>query len=146
MEYKPRRSGPGAFAHDNPDVAAEFEDLGLEADHLSQFFAAGRDSEFLFVESIAFLFEDEAAAAGSVEPLKEANLDNLAPADEIEAPADLGDQAFGIHGDFDGFPVYSFGWRVGDAVQVVTVAPNGKNPSPASTLALAEQLAAQADG
>ena len=145
MEYQPQRSGPGAFTHggENQQVAARLEELGLEANYSSQFFATSRDSELTFVESLVFLFEDEEAATAAVDQVKKEDLANLEPSEEIEAP-ELGEQAFGVLGDFDGYPVYSYGWRVGDVIQLLTVAPNGENPSPDSTLELAEQLVSQA--
>jgi hypothetical protein len=92
-----------------------------------------------------FLFEDELAAADAVDEVKREDLDNLSPSAEIDAP-DLGEQPFGIKGDFDGYTTYSYGWRVGDAVQLLTVAPNGDSPSPDGTLELAAQLAVLAEG
>jgi hypothetical protein len=155
MEYQPESSGQGAFTRDQQEEAeeegdrsglelvAELEELGLEDDFVSQFFATSRDAEISFVESTSFLFEDEAGAEEAVPVVTEANADNLESAEEIDPP-DLGDEAFGVQGEFDGFPVYSFGWRVGDVIQVVGVAPGDPKAGPESTIELAEQLEAKA--
>ena len=155
MEYQRDSSGLNAFTADQLEEAeeegdrsgvqlvADLEQLGLAADHASQFFPTSRDSELSFVEGLVFLFADADAAEEAVDVLREADAENLAPADEIDAP-DLGEQAFGWKGEFDGFPVYSFGWRVGDVIELVSVAPGDENAGPESTIALAEQLEAKA--
>jgi hypothetical protein len=145
MDHQPRRSGAGAFTRgeENREIGARLERFGLEGDYVSQFFATSRDSKLGFVESVALLFEDASSAGAAVEPVNVAYVEFLA-AKEIDAPA-LGEQAFGVLGDFDGHPVYAFGWRVGDAIQLVTAAPNGKNPGPGRALALGQRLAAKAD-
>jgi hypothetical protein len=155
MEYQRDSSGLNAFTADQLEEAeeegdrsgvqfvAELEQLGLEADHASQFFAFERGSELSFVEGIVFLFADAESAEGAIDAVREANEDNLAPAEEIDAP-DLGEQAFGLLGEFEGFPVYSFGWRVGDVIELVSVAPGDENAGPESTIELAEQLEAKA--
>ena len=147
MDYQPQRSGYGAFTggEENREIAARLQELGLEEDYVAQFFAASRDSELGFVESTTLLFEDEISATVAVEKVSREYADFIAPAEEIDPPA-LGEQPFGILGDFDGFPVYVFGWRVGDAVQIATVAPNGDESDSDPALELAKQLAAKADG
>lgn len=155
MEYQSDSSGQGAFARDQREEAeeegdrsgvelvADLEELGLEDDYVSQFFATTRDAEISFVESTAFVFEDEAGAREAVPVLTQANADNLESPQEIDPP-ELGEEPFGVRGEFDGFPVYSFGWRVGDVIQVVGVAPGDPNASPESAIELAEQLEAKA--
>lgn len=155
MDYQPDSSGQGAFARDQQEEAEEegdrsgielvanLNELGLEDDYVSQFFATSRDAEVSFVESTAFLFEDEAGAREAVPVLTQANADNLESPEEIDPP-ELGEEAFGVRGEFDGFPVYSFGWRVGDVIQIVGVAPGGPKAGPESAIELAEQLEAKA--
>ena len=155
MEHQPDSSGQGAGARDQQEEAEEegdrsglelvgkLEDLGLEDDYVSQFFATSRDAELSFVESTTFLFEDEESAEEAVPVLTQANADNLESPEEIDPP-DLGDEPFGVRGEFDGFPVYSFGWRVGDVIQIVGVAPGDPKAGPESTIELAEQLEAKA--
>ena len=155
MEYQPDSSGQGAFARDQQEEAegeddrsgvelvASLEELGLEDDYVSQFFATTRDAEVSFVESTAFLFEDEAGAQEAVPVLTQANADNLESSEETDPP-DLGEEPFGVRGEFDGFPVYSFGWRVGDVVQIVGVAPGDPKAGPESAIELATQLEAKA--
>ena len=145
MDYQPQRSGYGAFSggEENREIAARLTALGLEEDYAAQFFATSRDSELGFVESTTLLFEDESSAAAAVDKVSEEYADFIAPAEEIDPP-DFGEQPFGILGDFDGFPVYALGWRVGDVLQIVTVAPNGPDPSPHTALELAQMLAAKA--
>ena len=144
MEYQPNRSGAGAFTKvgENRAVAARLEKLGLESNYVSQFFATNRDSKLLFVESLVLLFKDQAAAQAAVSQLEREDLDNLDASKTIEAP-DLGEQAFAVRGKFDGYTTYSYGWRNGDALFLLTVAPNGKKPGPRSTLRLAAQLEAK---
>ena len=155
MEYQPDSSGPGAFSRNQEEEAEEeggsglellarLNELGLEEDYVSQFFAANRDAELGFVESISFLFEDEEGAEDAVGTVREANARNVKPAEEIEAP-ELGEQAFGLRGEFDGFLVYSYGWRVGDVIQIASVSPADQDAGPQSTLELAEQLEAKAE-
>lgn len=156
MEYQPDSSGPGAFAEDQAEEAKEegersglelvehLESLGLEADYVSQFFATSRDSDLFFVESTSFLFEDEEGAEAAVDLVSDANADNISPAEAIEPP-DLGEQPFGARGEFDGFLTYSVGWRIGDVIQVLGVAPGNQHAGPESTLRLAEQLGAKAE-
>ena len=155
MEYQPDSSGQGAFARDQQAEAKEegdrsglklvasLDELGLEDDYVSQFFATTRDAEISFVESTAFLFEDEVGAEQAVPVLAQANADNLESAEEIDPP-ELGAEPFGVRGEFDGFPVYSFGWRVDDVVQIVGVAPGDPKAGPESAIELAEQLEAKA--
>jgi len=155
MEYQPESSGLGAFSADQEEEAEEegdrsglellkrLEEAGLEADYASQFFATRRDSELAFVESIAFLFEDEEGAAEAVETVAEGAARNTAPAHEIDPPP-VGEQAFGIQGKFDRFRTYTFGWRVGDVIQLFTVAPGDQQAGPAVAAELGEQLAAKA--
>lgn len=144
MEYQPDRSGPGAFTkgEENRAVAARLEKLGLDANHVSQFFATSRDSKLLFVESAVFLFEDHAAAKAAAGSLEREDLNHLDSSETIAAP-ELGEQAFGVRGEFDGYPVYSYGWRNGDVLMPLSVAPNGEEPGPHSTLRLAAQLEAK---
>jgi hypothetical protein len=156
MEYQHDSSGHGAFASDQQEEAEEegdrsgielvtkLDELGLEDDYVSQFFATSRDAEVSFVESSAFLFEDEAGAQEAVPVLTQANADNLESAEEIDPP-DLGEEPFGVRGEFDGFPVYSFGWRVGDVIQIVGVAPGDPKAGPESAIELAEQLEAKGE-
>jgi hypothetical protein len=146
MEYQPDRSGAGGLTKggDNRDVAARLEKLGLESNYVSQFFATTRRSQLLFVESTVLLFEDEAAARAAMGPVERENLDSIDSSEAIDAP-DLGEQAFGLRGKTDGYTVYSYGWRNGDAVQLVTVAPNGEKPGPRSTVRLAAQLEAKGE-
>jgi hypothetical protein len=99
-------SGPGAFAAEQRKQAKEEEDeegssssprlegVGLEADYVSQFFSTSRNADLSFAESIAFLFEDEAAAEEAVGVVSEASAENLGSAEAIEAP-DLGEQPLG---------------------------------------------------
>jgi hypothetical protein len=147
MEYQPQRSGAGAFTRgdEHREIAERLEGLGLEANFVSQFFATSRRSELGFVESVAFLFEDEGAATEAVDPLKEEYLDFLDRSEEIDAPEDLGEQRFGVRGAFEGFTTFAFAWRAGDVIQIATVAPNGQNPGPESTIELAQELVSQAD-
>ena len=144
MEYQPDRSGAGAFTkvRENRAVAGRLEKLGLESNYASQFFATSRDSKLLFVESLVLLFEDHAAAEGAVGQLEREVLNNLDGSGTIDAP-DLGEQAFGVRGEFDGYMTYSYGWRNRDALQLVTVAPNGEEPGRRSTLRLAARLEAK---
>ena len=146
MEYQPDRSGAGAFTRggENREVAARLEKLGLESNYVSQFFATSRDSELGFVESLVLLFEDEAAAEAAVSQLEREGLNNLDASETIDAP-DLGEQPFGVRGEFDGFPVYSYGWRNGDALFLVTVAPGGQKPGPRSTLRVAAEVEAKGE-
>ena len=72
---------------------------------------------------------------------REEYLDFLGRSEAIDAPADLADQPFGVRGGFEGFTTYAFAWRVGDAIQIATVAPSGQAPGPESTIELAEELA-----
>jgi hypothetical protein len=146
MEYQPDRSGAGAFTkvRENRPVAARLEKLGLESNYASQFFATRRDSKLLFVESLVLLFEDQAGAEAAVGQLEWEDLNNLERSETIKAP-NVGEQAFGVRGEFDGYTTYSYGWRTGDALLLVTVAPGGKEPGPQSTLALAEQLEAKGE-
>jgi hypothetical protein len=160
MEYQTESSGLGAFAADQREEAegddeeggdrsglkflARLQDLGLEEDYASQFFATSRDAELLFVESISFLFEDEEAAENAVDAVRQGAMQNVEGAQQIDAP-DLGAQAFGVRGEFDGFLTYAFGWRVGDVIQLATAAPGDKDAPPAGTIALAEQLEAKAE-
>jgi hypothetical protein len=154
MEYQPELSGLGAFSVDQEEDAEEgdrsglefldsLEAVGLEANYVSQFFATSRKSELGFVESIAFLFKDEAGAAEAIEIVAEGAARNISPADEIDPPP-VGDQAFGLRGKFDGFLTYSFGWRVGDVVQLFTVAPRDQDAGPEVAVELGQQLAAKA--
>ena len=155
MEYQADVSGPGAFAAEQREQAEEEGDGGgrklvaeagrgrLEADYATQFFATSRDSELLFAASTAFLFEDAAAAQEAMPLISKANAENVDSSEPVDAPA-LGEQPFGVRGEFDGFPTYTFGWRVGDAIQVVTVAPGDERAGPETTLELAEQLEAKA--
>ena len=155
MEYQPDLSGPGAFVADQEEEAEEegdrsglkvvetLEGHGLEADHVSQFFAASRDAEVGFIESITFLFADEEGATEAIGDVSEAAARNVEPSTAIDAP-DLGEQAYGIEGRFDDFLTYTYGWRVGDVIQMVTVAPMDQKAGPESTLELAEQLEAKA--
>jgi hypothetical protein len=155
MEYQPDSSGLGAFARDQQEEAAEEGDqsglkflqdlkaLGLEADYVSQFFATSRDSEINFAESISFLFEDDERAEDAVRVVREAATRNVEPAEEIKAPT-LGEQAFGIRGEFEGFLTYSYGWRVGDVIQLMTAAPGDPDATSRKTLQLAEKLEAKA--
>ena len=157
MEYQADVSGPGAFTADQVEEAEEegdrsglkvveaLEELGLEADYSSQFFANTRDAEISFVESLTLLFADEAGATEAVDVVSEAAAKNVEPSSAIDPP-DLGEQAFGIKGDFDGFLTYAYGWRVGDVIELVTVAPGDQKAGPESTLELAEQLEAKAAG
>lgn len=144
MEYQPDRSGAGAFTKggENREVESRLQTLGLKSNYVSQFFATSRNSKLLFVESLVLLFEDEAAAEAAVGPLEREDLDNLDASERIAAP-DLGEQAFGVRGEFDGYTTYSYGWRNGDALMLVTVAPNGEKPGPGSTVRLAAQLEAK---
>jgi hypothetical protein len=151
MEYQPDSSGPGAFSEDQREEAKEegeksglklldrLGELGLEAEYVSQFFATSRGAELSFVESITFLFEDEGGAEEAVDVLREASAKNLKPADEIDAP-ELGEQTFGLQGKFDDLLTYSFGWRVGDVIQILGVAPGDQHAGPETTIELAEQL------
>jgi hypothetical protein len=152
MEYQPDSSGPGAFAAAQREQGDEggvrlvdrLEELGLEADYVSQFFAASRGAETNFVESVSFLFEDDGAAEEAVDVVSEASASNIEPAEEIEAP-DLGEQPFAQRGEFDGFLTYSVGWRTGDVIELVTVAPGDQKAGPESTIELAEQLESKAN-
>ena len=156
LEYQPDSSGAGAFSRDQKEEAEEEGDesglrllerlqgLGLEADHVSQFFATSRDSKLSFVESITFLFRDEEGAEEAVDVVKKASAENIRPTKEIDAP-ELGEQAFGLRGKFDDRLTYSLGWRVGDAIQVIGVAPGDQAAGPESTLQLAEQLEVKAE-
>ena len=155
MEYQADSSGQGAFRVDQEQEAEEegdesgvrlvedLDELGLEEDFVSQFFAFERGSELGFIESITFLFEDEAGAEDAVEVVRDAAAKNIAPAEEIEAP-ELGEQPFGLSGEFEGFPTYTYGWRVGDVIQLFTAAPNDQKAGPEGALELAEQLEAKA--
>lgn len=155
MEYQAEGSGQGAFARDQQEEAEEegdrsgvelvanLEELGLEDDYVSQFFATRMDAEVSFVESTAFLFEDEAGAQEAVPVLTQANANNLESAEEIDPP-ELGAEPFGVRGAFDGFPVYVFGWRMGDVIRIVGVAPGDPKAGPESAIELAEQLEAKA--
>jgi hypothetical protein len=155
MEYQPDVSGPGAFVADQEKDAedegdgsgleflADLARVGLEEDYVSQFFATSRDSELGFAESITFLFADEQAAVAAIPLVADAAARNVEPSKEIEPP-DVGEQAFGIRGEFDGFPTYTFGWRSGDAIQLLTVAPGEPNAGAAAATVLAERLAAKA--
>ena len=157
MEYQPESSGLGAFSADQEEDAEEegdrsglellerLEEVGLEANYVSQFFATSRDSELGFVESIAFLFEDEEGATEAVEIVAKGAARNIAPSNEIDPPA-VGEQAFGIQGEFDGFRTYAFGWRAGDVIQLFTVAPSDQKAGPEVAAELGEQLAAKAQG
>src|SRR5687768_1844592 len=92
LEYQQDSSGPGAFSKDQKEEAKEEGDesglrllerlqgLGLEADHVSQFFATTRDAELSFVESITFLFQDDGGAKEAVEVVKKASARNIRPA------------------------------------------------------------------
>lgn len=167
MEYQPDVSGSGAFAADQEEEEGEEEEegdeedgdeggesnaeflrrlqrFGLEGDYISQFFATSRDSELGFVESLVFLFEDDGGAGDAIDAVAKGAARNIAPAEEIAAP-DLGDEAFGLRGEFDGFLTYSFGWQAGDAIQLITVAPGDQKASPKATLELAKRLAAKAE-
>ena len=155
LEYQPDSSGPGAFSKDQKEEAKEEGDesglrllerlqgLGLEADHVSQFFATTRGAELNFVESITFLFQNEEGAEKAVELVRQASADNIRPAKAIDAP-ELGEHAFGLRGEFDGSLTYSFGWRVGDVIQLIGVAPGEQGAAPDSTFQLAERLEAKA--
>ena len=157
MEYQSDSSGQGAFVADQEEEAKKegdesglglldrLEQLGFEGDYVSQFFATSRDADLGFVESITFLFEDVDGAEGAVDAVREAAAENTNPAEEIDAP-DLGEQAFGLRGEFDGFLTYTYGWRVGDAIQLVGVAPGDQDTGPEGALDLAEQLEAKAEG
>lgn len=155
MDYQPDLSGPGAFAADQEEEAEEegdrsglkfvetLEEHGLEADYVSQFFATSRDSDVGFIESIPFLFADEGGATEAIDDVADAAAKNVDPATEIDAP-DLGEQAFGIQGEFDDFLTYTYGWRIGDVIEMVTVAPMDQKAGPEGALELAEQLEAKA--
>jgi hypothetical protein len=77
-----------------------------------------------------------------VAQLEREDLRNLDASETIDAP-DLGKQAFGVRGEFDGYTTYSYGWRNGDALSLLTVAPGGDKPGPRSTLRLAARLEAK---
>lgn len=154
LAYQRESSGAGAFEADQRAEAREEGDrsglelvnrlkqLGLEADHVSQFFATSRRSEVSFVESIVFLFERESGAEASVAEVRRATATNVAPAHPIDAP-DLGRQAFGLRGKFEGFPTYTLGWRAGDAIQLLTTAPQDRQAGLERTLELARRLEAK---
>jgi hypothetical protein len=156
LEYQRDSSGAGAFFKDQEEEAREegdesglkllgrLRELGLDRDHVSQFFATTRDAELSFVESITFLFQDERGAEEAVDLVGKASAENTRPAKEIDAP-ELGTQAFGLRGEFDGSLVYSFGWRVGDVIQIIGVAPGDQDAGPDSALQLAERLEAKAE-
>jgi hypothetical protein len=156
LEYQRESSGAGAFSEDQKEQAQEdggrsgleflnrLKQLGLEADHVSQFFATGRRSELSFVESITFLFDDPESAEEAITAVRRGVASNIEPAEKIDAP-DRGEQPFGIRGEFDGSLTYSFGWRVGDAIQMLTVAPRDRDTGPESTLQLTQQLEAKAE-
>ena len=157
MDYQPDGSGLGAFVRDQKreakeegdrsglEFAASLQELGLEEDYVSQFFAFERGAELSFVESIGFLFEDAERAEAAVDVVREGVARNIRPAEEIDVP-EFGEQAFGFSGEFEGFPTYSVGWRVGDVIQLATVAPGDPDAGPQGTIELAEQLAdSQAD-
>ena len=145
MEYQPDRSGPGAFTRggDNREIAARLEKLGLESNYVSQFFATSRDSKLGFVESVVLLFEDEGAAESAVGPVEREYLDFLDSSETITAP-DLGEQAFGVRGEFDGYPTYAYGW-LSAATYSCDRGPNGEKPGSRSTVRLAAQLVAKGD-
>jgi hypothetical protein len=146
MEYQPDRSGAAAFTRgeENREIATRLGRLGLESDYVSQFFATSRDSKLLFVESVVLLFEDDAIAEEAVGPVKREYLDYLDSSETIDAP-NIGEQAFGLGGQFDGYTTYAYGWRTGDAVQLVSVAPGGEKPGPRSSVRLAAQLEAKGE-
>jgi hypothetical protein len=170
MEYQPDSSGLGAFAADQREEAegdeegdegddegdeeggdqsglkflARLQELGLEEDYASQFFATSRDAELLFVESISFLFEDADAAEDAVDAVREGALRNLETAEQIDAP-ELGEQAFGVRGEFGGFLTFAFGWRVGDVIQLATVATGDDDAKPDRAIELADQLEDKAE-
>jgi hypothetical protein len=155
MEYQPDSSGLGAFREDQQEEAKEegdrsglelvesLDEIGLEEDYVSQFFAFERGSELSFVESIVFLFPDEAAAEEAVDEVEDGAARNIEPAEEIEA-LDVGEDGFGLSGEFEGFPTYSFGWRVGDVIQLLGVAPSDPKAGFARVRAVAQQLEAKA--
>ena len=157
MEYQADSSGQGAFVADQEDEAKNegdksglelvdrLERLGLKGDYVSQFFATNRKADLGFVESITFLFENVEGAEAAVSEVSQAAAENTRPAEEIDAP-DLGEQVFGLRGEFDGFPTYTYGWRVGDAIQLVGAALGDPDAGPGSALELAEQLEAKAEG
>lgn len=146
MDYQADRSGRGAFTagDENREIAAKLDDLGFKADYVSQFFATSRKSDPLFVESTSLLFGDEATATSAMRELEEAALDNLDDAEPVDDPI-VGSDPFGVRGKFEGFTAYTFGWRIGDAVQLLTAAPNEENPRSGRVLELADQLAAKAE-
>jgi hypothetical protein len=154
LEYQRDSSGTGAFEADQIEQAREEGDrsgvelvnrlkqLGLEADHVSQFFATSRRSELTFVESIVFLFDESDSAEAAITDVRRAAARNVAPADEIDAP-DLDKQSFGIRGESEGFLTYTMGWRAGDAIQILTVAPQDREAGLKTTLQLARRLEAK---
>ena len=157
MEYQPDVSGRGAFVADQEEDAenegdrsgleflADLERIGLEDDYVSQFFATSRDSQLGFAESIVFLFADEEGASKATQLVADAAARNVEPATEIDPPG-LGEQGFGIRGEFDGFPTFTYGWRLGDAIQMLTIAPMKGRAGAEAALELAERLAAKARG
>lgn len=155
MEYQRDESGRGAFAADQEEEAKEegdrsglkllhrLESLGLEADHVAKFFATSRDSDVGFAESIAFVFADEQGAERALVEVRDAAARNVAPAEEIATP-DLGEEAFGLRGEFEGFSTHTYGWRVGNLIELFTAAPNDQDAGLGATKELAGRLAAKA--
>jgi hypothetical protein len=156
LEYQRESSGAGAFSADQKEEAREegdrsglellkhLNELGLEADHVSQFFATSRGSEFNFVESIVFLFRDGESAEAAVAAVRRGAARNIAPAAQIDAPT-LGEQAFALRGEFEGFPTYTFAWRTGDVIQMLGVAPRERDAGPEGSRQLAQKLAGKAE-
>lgn len=158
MEYQAEESGQGAFAADQQEEAKEehdrsglrllqrLESLGLEAERVAKFFATSRDAGLGFAESITFVFADERGAERALADVRDAAARNIAPADEIPSSG-LGDDAFGLRGQFDGYPSYSYGWRVGNVIVLTTAAPPNRRATgaEAASLTLAQRLAAKAE-
>jgi hypothetical protein len=124
----------------------ELKGEGLEDSYLIQFVPDGGKGDDLFVESMAFLFEDPESAQSGLGVIREQNVAILPPADELSS-ADLGEEAWGLAGDYgpEKQPTATFGVRTGNVVQTSTYAglSTSENAGEAERLAAEQQGAAE---
>jgi hypothetical protein len=94
----------------------EQREIGMEQDYDVQF--VGNTVSEPFVESIVYLYPDEASAAKGLELALKQNRDVTTPVEDLDASS-LGDGAWGISGKFAGQQeTATFGWRTANVVQM----------------------------
>jgi hypothetical protein len=118
---------------------------GMEDDYGIQFTGTTRKADPGFLEAIAFLFRDENAATRGLDYVRGVHIKFIKPARELPA-LDIGEESWGLVGEFFGDPDAVYGFRIGNVVLLATVSGSTDQVSIREARELAEDLEARASG